>query len=273
MTPPVVRPAATSLPPVARTRPDPRILARRIAVRRDEGRKRLRRLVACAAGLGAIGLGAAATRTHLLDVDEVTVDGAERVPLDAVLDAVTAAGAELGTPLVDIDEGAVTAAVEQLPAVAAADVDRRWPGGLVVRITERIPVAVVPAASGVALVAADGVVVDVLSSPPADLPLLSGLPDDLEPGAVVDAPDLLAVAAALPPGITASVADIVASDDGVELRLGDGGTARLGPPAELGPKLVAVATVLEQVDLTCLAVLDVRVPSAPAITKVPGCTA
>jgi hypothetical protein len=42
---------------------------------------------------------------------------------------------------------------------------------------------------------------------------------------------------------------------------------RLGPPDKLEEKLVAVETVLGQVDLSRLAVLDVRVPASPAITR------
>jgi hypothetical protein len=53
--------------------------------------------------------------------------------------------------------------------------------------------------------------------------------------------------------------------------LAGGGVARLGPTTALGSKLVAVATVLGQVDLSCLATIDARVPSAPVVTRQPGC--
>jgi hypothetical protein len=102
--------------------------------------------------------------------------------------------------------------------------------------------------------------------------VLAGAEVDLEPGAVADAPELLAVAAALPTAVAAAVATVAAVDGEVELVLAEGGIARLGQAVEIGAKLVAVATVLEQVDRTCLAIVDVRVPSAPAVTRTPGCS-
>ena len=107
----------------------------------------------------------------------------------------------------------------------------------------------------------------------------AGAEVDLEPGAVLEAPELLAVAAALPAELVPAVAEVRTGEADGEVQLGlvDGGVARLGPVAggggELGDKIVAVVTVLAQVDTGCLAVLDVRVPSAPAVTRSAGCSA
>jgi cell division protein FtsQ len=274
LTPPLVRPAAApGVRAPARPRADPRIVARRVAVRRSEGRRRLRRLLWCVGVVAVVGLGLGATRTALLDVDRVEVDGAERVPVELVLDAARTGGASAGVPLTDVDEKGIERAVERLPGVAHADVGRSWRGTLTVAIIERTPVATLTEGHVTAVVAADGVVTALVPSPPPGLPVLAGTDVDLEPGAVVDAPDLLAVAAALPPEVAAAVSAVASAHRGeVELVLGDGGVARLGPAVEIGAKLVAVATVLEQVDLTCLATLDVRVPSAPAVTRTPGCS-
>jgi cell division protein FtsQ len=287
--PPVVRPparpqrapAATAPRPARPPRPDrpaadPRILARRVEVLRSEGRRRLRRLLWGLGALALVGAAAASTQTALLDVDHVRVDGAARVPIAEVLDAAAGAGAATGAALVDVDEGDVARAVESLPGVADATVRRDWPGTVELTVVERVPVAAVTGAGGAAVVAADGVVVDTVAAAPAGLPVLATAAERLERGAVVDAPDLLAVAAALPPELAGRVAAVAPGGAGageVELRLVDGGVARLGPPADLGPKLVAVATVLDQVDLACLATLDVRVPSAPAVTRSAACAA
>jgi hypothetical protein len=136
-----------------------------------------------------------------------------------------------------------------------------------------VPVAAVAAGDRTAVVAADGVVTAVIPSLPATIPTLEVAEVDAQPGAVVDEPDLLAVAAALPEAAAARVAAVAPGPEPGEvlLALRDGGVVRLGPAADLGDKLVAVVTVLEQVDLTCLATLDVRVPSAPAVTRDPGC--
>lgn len=288
MNAPTVRPPARSTKPAvpsppsplsrapaspAAGAPDPRIVARRIAVKRDEGRRRLRRL-AWAASVAAVLAGAALlTRTPVLDVDHVRVDGAARVPAAHIAAAAADAGAARGDPLLDVRADGVARAVETLPGVADATVRRRWPGTIEIAVIERRPVATVVVGATFAEIAADGVVIDVWTSPPAGLPLLDGVSVDAEPGAVVDAADLLAVAAALPRDIAARVASVATGDAprSVELRLADGARVVLGPVAELGAKLTAVLTVLEQVDLGCVAVLDVRVPSAPAVTPRPGC--
>ena len=81
-----------------RTRPpspviDPRLEARRVEVARDNGRRRLRKvLIALTVLLVLLGLGAL-TRSPLLDVDEVVVRGADQVPAATVR---TAAGVPLG---------------------------------------------------------------------------------------------------------------------------------------------------------------------------------
>lgn len=253
--------------------PDPRIVARRIAVKRDEGRRRLRRLVRLLLAVTLVAAAGVATRTALLDVDHVRVEGADRVAIAVVIDAVDGAGAGRGEPLLEVRLDDVARAVEAIPAVADAEVERRWPGTVVVSVVERRPVAAVAAGTGVALVASDGVVVELAADAPAGMPRIGGIEADAEPGAVVEAGELLDVAAALPPAIAGRVEEIVAGlEPGeVALRLRDGGTARLGPAAELGAKLTSVATMLAQVDLSCLATLDVRVPSAPAVTRIPGC--
>jgi cell division protein FtsQ len=255
---------------------DPRMVARRIAVRRSEGRRRLHRIIGVAATVAAVAAVVLSTQTPLLDLDHVVVRGAGADVVPAVVEAASSAGASTGTPLLDVDPGRVARAVESVPAIADASVVRRWPGTIIVQVTPRIPVAVV----GGALVAADGVVVAVGTSPstapPSTVPLvaLDGVAAPAGAGERVDAPDLLTVAALVPDEVREHVAAVGAgaSEGEVDLRLVGGGIARLGPTTGLGSKLVAVATVLEQVDLTCLATIDARVPSAPSVTRAQGCS-
>jgi hypothetical protein len=68
--------------------------------------------------------------------------------------------------------------------------------------------------------------------------------------------------------VSQRVAGVAAAEGGqLELRLNPAGVVRLGPPDQLAEKMLATQTVLAQVDLTGLAVLDVRVPASPAITR------
>jgi hypothetical protein len=81
------------------------------------------------------------------------------------------------------------------------------------------------------------------------------------PATVRDALRVAVGAAERAPGAVVSV-----SPD-LEASLAGGGVVRFGSAEALEEKLVALATVLSDVDLTDLAVLDLRVPSSPALTR------
>jgi cell division protein FtsQ len=264
--------------PAAPVRPvlDPRLSARRIAVRRDEGRRRLRRLAWIGGALLAVAAALGSTRTPLLDLDHIEVAGDARVGDAEVLAAIAAAGIRPGRPLADLDLGQAEAALEQLPAVQDAEVVRHWPGGVEVRLTERRPVAVVGVAGGRAVIGADGTVIalEPLDRAPATpgLVLVDG-PATLVVGDRFEAAELLDVAAAMPPSLVPLVAAVGAGEGSgaVDLRLAGGGVVHLGSAEQLAAKLLAAATVLHEVDGTCLDAIDVRVPSAPTVTRRAGC--
>jgi cell division protein FtsQ len=203
-------------------------------------------------------------------VDGVVVDGAARTP---VADVVTAAHVPLGRPMVDIDLGDARRRVEALPWIQHASVARQWPGRVRILVTERAPVAVAAADAGAfALVDGSGRVLDTVAAAPAGLPVLSELPPAGGPGSVLGADDraVLSVALALPPELrarTSGVAPTSGSTGEVELRLAPEGTIRLGPPDHLDAKFDAIRAVLAQVDLRNLAVLDVRRPESPVLTR------
>jgi len=209
-----------------------------------------------------------ASRSPLLDVDHVRVTGAHTTTFDQVL---AAAGIHRGTAMIDIDQGDAAHRIEALPWVGRASVRRRWPGTVDVGLTERVPVAAAPGRAGT-WVAVDvtGRVLTVLPAPPPDQPTLAGMTAAGAPGTRLSGAvgGLLRVAAALPAPVRTRVAALALAEGGqVELRLRPAGTVRLGPPDDLGAKLLAVETVLGQVDVTHLAVLDVRVPQSPVVTR------
>lgn len=223
---------------------------------------------------------AALTRTALLDLDTVTVTGAGHTPVEDVLAAARRSGLVPGTPLTDLDREAAAAAVADLPWVARASVEREWPATVRIEVEERVAVAAVPEPSGVALVAADGRVLEVGPGAGEGPVLLAGVADPPAPGGTVDdtTRSLLTVAGALPDALRASVAAVAPGVDGaVELVLApasgapEGARAVLGRP-EIDAGLVAVTTMLAQVDLRCLATIDVRVPSKPVLTRDPLCS-
>jgi cell division protein FtsQ len=248
-----------------------------VAVKRDQGRRRLHRLLAVLGVLMLPVVGVAALRSPLLDVDTVTVDAGGSAGVEAVArETAAAAGVATGAQLIDVDPGAVVAALLARPEIAAAHVERAWPATVTITVTPRVPAAIMALTSGsIAFVAEDGVVVAEAPAAPAGLVTITGV----RPPAVGERVDsergraALAVAAALPPPLAARVAEVHARASGdVELELAaDGGTVRLGPAADLASKLDAVGRVLAQVDLACLDTIDVRVPLSPVATRLEGC--
>jgi hypothetical protein len=249
---------------------DPRMRWRRISVRRDQGRRRLRRL---AVALGVVALlvaAAAATQTPLLDVDRVRVDG---VGHTAAADVRRVAGISPGDTMVGIDMDGVAARIEDLPWIGHARVVRRWPGTVEIHVSEREPLAMIELGEGrVALVDEAGRVLEVTRQPPAGLPEVTAVSsrriaegEDLGR----DTRDALAILRAVRerlPGVVASV-----SSD-LDAALASGGEIRFGSTADLDDKIVAVETVLADVDTACLDLLDVRVPGSPALTRHQRCS-
>jgi len=211
---------------------DPRIRDRRIQVRRDEGRKRLRLLIAFGSCLIAAGAVVAALHSALLDVDHVRVAGAVETPAAQIT---AAAGLDHHRFLVDIDPSAVRARVGALPWVADVEVRRRWPGTVRIRVTERKALASLPAPGNrTALVDATGRVLALTDSAPAGTVRLEGLAVAPAPGEELDGPGraALVVAAALPATVRPRVAIIRAVADGFELHLA--GSASSSPVVEFG---------------------------------------
>jgi cell division protein FtsQ len=247
--------------------------ARRIAVQRGLGRRRLQRLVD--AGLvAAVVVGfLLALKTPLLDVDGVAVTGNERTPAEAV---VAASGIAHGDQLVDLDLHAAGEAIAALPWVHEARLHRGIDGQVLVDITERVPVAVVGEGAGALLVDAEGRALGPAFGDPshsAALVAIDGVADGLDAGEFLgeDARDALAVATSLREGLAVGLRLAVADghltgvvDPGISVVFGDAG--------QLEAKVRSLRTVLEQVDLTCAATIDLRSPGSPVLTREEGCS-
>jgi cell division protein FtsQ len=269
-------PEGEAAPPTPSVPVDRRMRSRRIAVRRDEGRRRLRRVTLA---LGALALGvvaAAATQSPLLDVDQVTVTGTSHTPAQAVR---RAAGITTGDALVAVDPGAVARRIEELPWVDRARVTRDWPSSVRIQVTERSVAAVVQVTEDrAALVDSRGRVLSIEPWAPGtepgggDAPLvLTGIEGRVAEGEQLsgEARAALELATALRdrlPGVVASV-----STD-LDATLVEGGSIRFGSTDQLEAKVTAAKTVLSYVDVTCLETLDVRVPGSPALTRDQRCS-
>ena len=250
---------------------DPRLRARRVAVRRSAGRRRLRVVVVAGAVVVLVLAAVSLLFTPLLDVDHLTVAGQFRTD---PADVVAAGGIEAGDPLATADLAAAAARVEELPWVGEATVERRWPGTIRYRIVEREPAAAATATDG-SWVAVDGEgrVRVARDAPPPDLPVVEGVTVAPEVGAAVAADDRgpFAVAAAIPAAARPALDAVVLEPDRtVTVRLAAGGVVTIGALEDLPAKGVALASVVEAVD-PCIATLDVSVAAAPLLTRTPGC--
>lgn len=249
---------------------DPRLRERRNAVQRALGRRRLRRLGWAVVAVLVPVLAAAALFTPLLDVDTVHVTGASQTGETAVLSAL---GFGPGKAMVLVDSQAAAEAVERLPWVERAAVERDWPGTVTVAVEERRPsVAVLGADGRFTLIDRAGRELATVDQPAAGLPVLEGVAIEPRPGTVLEeAEGALAVVAALPPLLAARVVRVAVRPDGIALAVRAEGDAQaevvLGPPTELPAKVLALATLLDEADLVHLKTIDLRVPAAPVLTR------
>ena len=220
----------------------------------------------CAAFVVAAAWGA--VNSPLLDVDHISVAGAAHVTASAVREA---SGVEHGTPLVAVDVDATERAIARLPWVNSADVRRKWPGTMIVEITERVAVAVVPAADGGwAILDAAGRVLEVTTAEEGaalELPVLEGARPGAAGAVVDDQVGSLRVLARLPKEVAVTVRGVGADGAEVVMRLEGGGEVRFGDASNIDEKVLALATVLDKVDLASLARLDVSIPGSPVLTR------
>lgn len=224
-------------------------------------------LVGAAAVAALVGAGWGATRSPLLDVDRVVVDGATRTGAAAVQ---AAAGVGRGRAMLDVVEGEAARRVRGLPWVLRATVRREWPATVRIHVDERSAVAVTRHdAGGWALLDLSGRVLERVAEPPPGLAALEGVPAAGAPGSSLGPPaaPALVVAGSLGPHLGPRVAAVATAPEGVELRLHPHGVVRLGPPDAVEEKLRSVRTVLTTVDPRTVATLDVRDPATPVLTR------
>lgn len=253
---------------------DPRIKARRVAVQRGVGRRRLQRLLEAGLLLAVVAAFVGALRSPLLDVEAIEVAGAERTPAAAVLDRL---GITEGQQLIDVDLGAAGEQVAALPWVDRVRLDRRLDGTVAVHVTERRPVAIVGPPGVEHLVDRDGRVLGpAAQATPQDGPLLRVAGAGLlpEPGAHLEGrfDDALALAGLLADAAPGAVLEVSLIDGELMASLAVGGSARFGDASRLDAKARSLVTLLEQVDLACLELVDLRLPGSPVLTREESCS-
>jgi cell division protein FtsQ len=245
---------------------DPRIRARRVAVMRAAGRRRLHRLMVLvgvlAFGLTALGV----SYSPALAVRTVSFEGATATD-EAVLRE--AAGIRSGSSLVWLDVDAVRGRLEALPGVEAVRVRRSWPHGVVIEVDERVPAAIIADGAGSWVQVDEGGRVLATVASPGGLVQVQGAGAPGAPGSTLGAEGraLAQVAGSLPPSLRARVRAVAAAADGPVLVLRTGGTVVLHGTADLPAKLLAAMTVLRELEPDEVGELDVGVPDAPVLRR------
>lgn len=232
--------------PIARSM-DPRVRARRIAVKRAKGRRRLLWVAGIAGVVLVVVAVVAVFASGLFAVERVDVQGAAYTrarygdQLQAVVDDL------MGEPVLLVDTRAAELALEALPWVERAFVRTDFPDRVFIDVRERQPLATFVGSDGrYRVIDRNGFVLDVLAGRPSDYLLIDGLGPDLEAGGSAGTPYAAAaqMVGALPGEIraltVAATVDPTTGDLGLVLQWVPSGEAATGEAATGGAQLVSV---------------------------------
>jgi cell division protein FtsQ len=248
-------------------RTDPRIAARKVAVARDAGHRRLGVIAtvllvpACLVSLLVV------LHSSLVSVHTVRIVGATHTPRGEIL-AVT--GLDRFPPLIDVNTATAESELSALPWVGSVSVRRSWLRAVDISIVERRAVAVVALAEGDAVLDETGRVLEDVDRAPLGLARVTGVATPPAPGGFVRSADVpaFATAGAMPASL---LRDVTAIDEtptkGVVVRLAEGPVAVFGTAGSLHDKFVALATLLaDGAVLHGIATIDLTVPASPVLT-------
>ncbi|MDN5895433.1 MAG: FtsQ-type POTRA domain-containing protein [Nocardioides sp.] len=241
---------------------DPQGSTRRRFVRRQWTRRwlALRVVVAAAVAVLLVVLGVwLIFFSSVLAVQGADVEGAKQLSEDEVL---RAAEVPDGRALARVDVDSIAERLEELPAVASADVSRKWPDKLLIKVRERVAVAVVSVDGKFKGMDETGFVFRDFRAEPKALPLVK-VDGDVQVGSGAGDETLAegaAVVAALPRQVARQVEYVeLTTIDQISLHLRDGKTVEWGSAAQSEDKGRVLASLLTQ-DAD---VYDVTVPGMP----------
>jgi len=235
----------------------------------DGPRPRRRGLVVAwvALGLVVVVVGIfSATRSELLDVDEIRVVGlSEGLGETVVLEALSVAE---GSPMTGVDLVAASRRVAALPRVAGVEVERDWPGSVVVWVEERVPVVNASATDGrLALLDVEGMVLEHVSTLEPDLPVIR-VDGVRRPGVRLSGlGPLLDAANAVTDDLAMWIVALVPTAGGVRAELVGGVEVDLGMGNDYRDEMRALATILHRVELSCIVGIDVSVHDIPVVRR------
>ncbi|MEX0768537.1 MAG: FtsQ-type POTRA domain-containing protein [Microthrixaceae bacterium] len=267
---------------------EPRIVDRRHKVQLASSRKRHKKQLAIGSLLAFIAACVGLALSPVFSVQEINIAGISRL---SEADLLAASGVSLGDHLVTVDLETARKELMGLTWVSSAQVERKWPHSLAIKITEQRPASLVKSDVSYLLISTTGRILGTQLAPDPDMPLLevdgdppiaqaaqAGAPT---PSAQTDLTGLtvttevaqaLGVLERMPETLRSELSAARLSESGeLRLELNDGTQVLFGPPEDVAAKLLAVESVLNQVVRECMKTLDVREPTRAAVSRGPGC--
>jgi len=202
-------------------------------------------------------------RSPLFEVNRILVRGNQFLSEDKIRSV-----AAIGTGLNIFQADLATAAsnLKTVPMIKEARVSRALPSTIVITVTERIPLGLLPAGGGFIEVDGEGVYLQQAGPGVPGLPVITGLSFALPaPGQVVQAEGLkeaLAVIGGLPGELVAGLSEVHVEKDGqIIMYTADGIQCRFGQAAEIQEKGAVLSQLIVElrkqgarvkyIDLSC----------------------
>ena len=235
-----------------------RFRLRRIAVQRQEGRRRLRWFTVVGLVVAAVVLILLLLTSPILSVRQVDVEGvvyADPQQIAAIVDSID------GEPILTVDLEVAETRLLAIPWVRLARVSMHLPARVTIEIVERTPIAYFRAVDGFnRVIDRDGRVLDVIEGDPTDYIRIIGTGPNLSAGQMTEQPLLGAAELinALPSDLRIRLLSVTVSPEGeVSLSLTNDVEVIFGRPDDFQAKLVGVVNEIKRQGTNRYAVIDV----------------
>jgi len=235
-----------------------RFRLRRIAVRREEGRRRLRWFSVLGLAVAAVIIVLLLLTSPLLSVRKVDVEGVVYANPELVASIVDSID---GEPILTVDLDAAENKLLLIPWVRQARVSMHLPSRVTIEVVERSPIAFFRSVDGFnRVIDRDGRVLDVIEGDPVDFTPIIGTGPNLSAGQNTEQPFLGAAELinALPSELRARLLTVTVSPEGeVSLALTNDVEVLFGRPDDFQVKLVGVVNEIKRQGSRRYAIIDV----------------
>ena len=235
-----------------------RFRLRRIAVRREEGRRRLRWFTVLGLAVASVIIVLLLLTSPLLSVRKVDVEGVVYANPELVASIVDGID---GEPILTVDLDAAENKLLMIPWVRQARVSMHLPSRVTIEVVERSPIAFFRSVDGFnRVIDRDGRVLDVIEGDPVDFTPIIGTGPNLSAGQNTEQPFLGAAELinALPSELRDRLLTVTVSPEGeVSLALTNDVEVLFGRPDDFQVKLVGVVNEIKRQGSRRYAIIDV----------------